>query len=194
MLIKNSLITALGLSFLLGATSAMAGLINCGNPGIRMASLDSAEACRTGSGNTQGNGSTINGHYGPSWTEVGEETVSGASNAALFDIMLTSGSWGTGGAGGTWSIGSNFWNMYEEAVISMHVGNGGGEPDHWAWTITSMETSGTWNYYNLLGRGGGLSNLKLWGRGTAEQVPEPNILSVMALGMMGLVICRRKKQ
>jgi hypothetical protein len=45
-------------------------------------------------------------------------------------VKLTSGSWGQSPAAGTWAISPDFWAKYGEAVISIHVGNGGGDPNH----------------------------------------------------------------
>lgn len=170
---------------------ASADLIVCGS-GQRMAELDSAEQCETGSGNPNGNGSTINAHYGGDWTNVGSETASG-NFGSWFDVTLTSGSWGGGDASGGWTISSDFWATYDDAVISMHVGNGGGEPDHWAWLITDGDTSGSWAYDFQSGGGGGLSNLHLWGRGEGASVPEPAPIALMGLGLIGLVLSRKKQ-
>ena len=163
--------------------------ITCGGAD-RIATLDSATECMTGTGNTLGNGSTINTHYGPTWSGVG--SLTGNGNSGYLTSTLTSGSWGGTSVEGTWVIDNSFWDVFAEAVVSIHVGNGGGDPDHFAWLITDNETSGTWSYDKLQRGGGGLSNMKLWGRGVATKVSEPGTLALLSLGIIGFVLSRRK--
>ncbi|UZE95978.1 PEP-CTERM sorting domain-containing protein [Alkalimarinus alittae] len=174
---------------LLAAANVSAMPITCGGAD-RTATLDSAEECKTGAGNTKGNGSTINGHYGGSWS--GEGSLEGNGSDSYLTTMLTSGSWGGKHVEGTWAIDNDFWNTFAEAVISIHVGNGGGDPDHFAWVITANETSGTWSYDKLQGGGGGLSNMKLWGRGEATQVSEPGTFALLSLALLGFAFSRKK--
>jgi len=183
---KNLLLATM---LVLAASHVSALPITCGGAD-RTATLDSAEMCKVGTGNTLGNGSTINGHYGVTWSGVGSLTANGSND--FLSASLTSGSWGGQHVEGLWSIDSSFWDIYAEAVISIHVGNGGGDPDHFAWLITENETSGTWSYDKLQGGGGGLSNMKLWGRGVAIKVSEPGTLGLLSLAALGLVFSRRK--
>ncbi len=189
--IINSL-TALSSALLL--QHAIAAPYLCGSPTTRLATLDSAEACYTGSGNPKGNGSTVDSYFGADWTNVGSETDKG-NTGQWFDVTLTSGAWDGGDAAGTWSIDSNFWNTYDDAVITLHVGHGKSGPDHWAWLLTDNETAGTWAYDFISGNGGGLSNLHLWGRDLGlpdTPVAEPGVLGLLALGVLGLARLRRK--
>jgi len=178
----------LGSLLIFASSYTVAASITCGNQ-YRTATLGSAEVCEIGSGNTQGNGSTIDGHFGASWSEQGSLTDNG-SNSYL-SSNLTSGSWGSQNVAGSWEIDSSFWDVFDEAVISIHVGNGSYDPDHFAWLITEDEISGNWSYDKLTGNGGGLSNMKLWGRVSA-QVPEPGTLSLFTLGLLGLTFSRKK--
>lgn len=178
----------MGITSLLVTQFASAALIMCGSA-QRMAELDSATSCSTGLGNPQD--TDLNTYFGPSWSRVAEET-SGGNSSYLFDVSLTSGSWGGGDAGGTWTIHSDFWATYGDAAISMHVGNGGGDPDHFVWLIVDGETSGTWAYDFKSGGGGGLSNLQLWGRGEGTTVPEPGTIALLGIGIVGLSLCRKK--
>ena len=187
------LFSALSITTLVPVASAvvMTGAITCGTD-QRTATLSSAQVCQTGEGNTQGNGSTINGYYDPTWTGVGSLEAEGTNN--FLTSALTDGSWGDQNVDGTWAIDSSFWATYAEAVISIHVGNGGGSPDHFAWLITDNETSGTWSYDKLSGNGGGLSNMKLWGKGEAVDIPEPAPMALFLIGLLSLAAMRKSKK
>lgn len=152
----------------------------------------------TGSGNATD--ATLNGNAGfsalvaPStWTERGEETVSGPSG--IFDVTLTSGSWGSGNAGGTWMItDASFWTKYAYGAISMHIGDGEGDPDHFVWRIQTGNLSGEWIYEKISGEGGGLSNLKLYSAGTGTRVPDAgSTLALLGLGPGLLGFLKRRK-
>lgn len=161
----------------------------CGVPD-REATLSSAAQCAYGSGNPDA--TDIVSYWGDTWTNEGELTSDDTNK------YLTASSdvgWGAIPNNGDWSIAADFWTIYDSAVITMHIGNGAGDPDHFAWLMDSNSTSGTWSVADITGgtgKGGGLSNLKLWGAGTAS-VPEPSIIALFGLGLLGLGFARRRK-
>lgn len=175
--------------FFVMASTSWATPVTCGSS-QRTATLDAATECKTGEGNTLGNGSTINALYGPTWTQQGSNDGANGTNGFL---TTNADSWGQH-VTGTWSIDASFWSLFGEAVISIHVGNGGGSPDHFAWAIETGATSGTFSYDKLNGGGGGLSNMKLWSRGTPSTVAEPGSIALLGLGLAGLVASRRKQR
>ncbi len=174
---------------------ASAGTISCGNQ-YRTASLTSAELCFTGSGNTKE--SDIESYFGGDWDHLGgvagNKNAGGTITEGYLTVTLTSGTWGaTGPITGTWAIDSSFWTVYGKAALSVHVGNGKYDPDHFAWTISEGNTSGTWYYERLSGNGGGLSNMHLWGSGEpATQVSEPNVALLLMLGLLSMFVARRR--
>ena len=169
----------------------IAGPTTCGSA-QREATLDSATKCVTGLKNPKK--VDINAGFSSTtgWTSEGELT--GIGTNGFLTAGLTSGSWGSSPVAGTWAVDSSFWDMFGQAVISIHVGNGGGDPDYFAWLLEEGETMGTWSYEILSGKGGGLSNMKLWGADEVINVPEPQTLLLFGTGILGLVFARRKQK
>jgi len=169
-------------------------------PTTRTATLGSATAGFTGSGNATV--TDINAGFAgmAPWTErgsaAGADNSSGVLVAGQLTVNVTSGAWGSKMASGTWTINnSSFWTSYADAAISLHVGNGRNvdEPDHFAWLIEQGQTSGTWSYDGGSLRGGGLSNLKLYSSGTGSNVPDGgSSLALIGLAVASLGFLRRK--
>lgn len=170
----------------------------------RTAGLGSATSVKWGPGNATAavvNATLPTGDAGDPWVERGSVAGGSAGPGTIMDGDLTvevlTGNWGSGGPlTGKWTINNpTFWSDYGFAAISLHVGNGGGEPDHWIWEITNGETTGTWNYEKLDGGGGGLSNLKLYSHGEGDDtttVPEGGAsFALMGLALAGLGATRR---
>ena len=195
MLIQKSLV---GLILVLESSWAYAIPIagtDCGEPD-RIAGLTGATYCAYGDGNFRA--ADINGFYGDSWTEVSELAPGdGAlSDADGFFSATSVDGWGQIPNSGTWSIDTAFWDMYDGAVISMHIGNAGEiSPDSWAWLIEDDATFGDW-YVEYVScetcTAGGLSNLKLWGTG-GPSVPEPGIVWLLSTGLIAIGFARRKR-
>lgn len=155
-------------------------------PGVsgyqRTATLDSATVGYFGTG--PGNIGAVEGVTGLDVT----------ASDGFFSVNLLTGSWGASAASGTWAIAPSFWSTFGDAVISMHVGNGGGDPDFFVWLVEQGQTSGTWSYTKLTGGGGGLSNLHLYGYGAPTNVPDSaSTLALLALGLGALAFVARRR-
>jgi len=130
------------------------------------------------------------------WTErgsaEGDEGDSGEIVDGWLTLNLTDGEWGSREASGTWEINHpSFWAEHENAAISMHVGNGNGEPDHFVWLLQQGLSSGSWSYDGSEFKGGGLSNMKLYSSGSrpppTTRIPDGGLtVALLALGLAGL--------
>jgi hypothetical protein len=167
---------------------ANAGLVACGDA-YRQASLNSAESCLSQTIGSTVKQSDLTSLFGGTWVKQGELTGNGSNG--LFSV--SGSSWGNEDVSGTWQIDSSFWNSYGAALITMHVGGGQKNAvDNFEWVVTPDSLSGTWSYDKLMGKGGGLSNIKLWGSGKPTiKVPEPSALFLLLIGLFSLGFARR---
>ena len=211
---RASAVTALLITGL--AFQSHAAIIQCGT-GDRTAfigDVDESVTCSTGTGNATAD--DINGYFGGDWKIAAEleggDDESGFIGTDVFNATVTHGSWGNAPVGGTFNIGNAFWASNDSAVLSMHIGDGGGDPDHFAWAYVTradfVSGSGifgigfSWDGISLdtsfpsgdsTISGMGLSNFKLWGQEPVS-VPEPSIIALFGAGLAGLGFARRRKQ
>lgn len=99
---------------------------------------------------------------------------------------------GQNGTTGTFSINASLWQTWSDIAIGFKFGTGN-KPDEWfVYSLNSGVSSGTWQFVNVFGRGGGLSHIQLYGR--QNSVPEPGTLALLGVGLLGAGFARRRKQ
>lgn len=188
---ETRFITALiGTGLALSAVIAHATPITCGDPSVREATLSPAQSCRTAvdvgdTGNPNAN-DIRDAYAGGAWTALGDITVD----------SFNAGAFGRNNVDLDWSIDPGHWADFGQIVVSIHVGNGGGDPDWFAWLLETHATTGNLVYDRISGGGGGFSNIKAWGRGERTRrapVSEPTTLALLSLGLL-IGVCRARRR
>jgi len=94
---------------------------------------------------------------------------------------------------GTWSFDASAWSQYANLAIGFKFGTGN-HPDEWfVFSVADLVSSGQWAFFNVGGRGGGLSHLVLYGSGE-RSVPEPGTLGLLGLGLAGIGAAVRRRR
>lgn len=103
------------------------------------------------------------------------------------DVGLTLN--GTGGnLQGTWEVSSDAWSGFQQGnvIAILKAGNTAA-----AYEIDLGFTSGTWNVTSDAWPQNSLSHFSFWSSAFTS-VPEPSIVALFGIGLIGLVVMRRK--
>lgn len=160
----------------------------------RTASSTSAQSCDFGEAGNPDNADLQTYYPGDPWNDVGHIDDGTTLSEGFLSIMFEMGGFDSNVVEIAWEIGADFWSTYGEALITIHVGNGNGDPDHFAFLIEEGATSGVLTYERVQGGGGGFSNIVLWARGRGETVPEPGTLALLGGGLLFLGLRRRARR
>lgn len=108
-------------------------------------------------------------------------------------VGIGSASYTQSGSSGTFSLSSSLWDTWSEIAIGFKFGTGN-NPDEWfVYALNPMISSGSWQFVNVFGRGGGLSHIQLYGIPGGTTVPEPSTLALLGIGMLAAGFARRSK-
>jgi len=172
----------------LSPVAAQASTITCPDTGSPDRTITVYNVTSCAWGNSQNpSASTVAGVLGGTWTNEGTATGDGTNSL----LTVTASGWGSADVNGTFTIDSSFWTLFGRAALTVHVGEGNGNPDYWVFEITKGFTGlGTFDLDRLSGGGGGLSNINLWGSGAPDRsvtetaVPEPASLLLLGSGLV----------
>ena len=194
----NRIKTAVGIVALAGlalSTSALAAPVNCPDITANHMIIDDSlvSSClASGTGNLTGenhsdlflnNGTTGDG-YASAGKSDGDNLLDGDNP---FGISFTQSRVGAE-THGTFTFDDSFWDNTISGAIGFQFGTGNRADEWFVFELQRGILTGTFEFVNMGGRGGGLSHVNLY------RVPEPSGLLMLGLGVIGAGVARRRSK
>ena len=177
------------IALVIASAPASAAAIYCQDTTKNHMGMDDGDvsACLdAGTGNINGNSANdlfLNG-VGTDYFTITKSDDS----TVLFGLTFTQS-----GSSGTFSFDSSFWDNYSGGAIGFKFGTGN-QPDEWfVFSLIDGVSSGSWDFFNVFRRGGGLSHVNLYASGEPTEVPEPAALGLFGFGLLLLAANARRR-
>jgi hypothetical protein len=130
------------------------------------------------------NDSAFQSFYPGTWTQLTKiEDDNSWTDPTSIGLTIT----GQGGTSGTWNVNSDAWDGFAQGEILAVLKAGTNAA---AYEVDVDYISGTWSVASSAWDGSGLSHFSFWT--TSTSVPEPSILVLLSMGLLGLGLFRRK--
>lgn len=191
MKVKGLLLAAvMGALFALPAAATM---INCSaNTNLNHMKMDDSQAAAcllSGAGNLTGNAD--NDLFLNSAMGAGYSLASKSDEANPFNVGYDS----DGSYFGNWWFDASFWDSYDAGALAFKFGTGQTIDQWFVFSLQDLISAGDWSFFfgsdYERWTGGGLSHVNLYGTPKRE-VPEPHALALFLVGLLGLVVARRR--
>ena len=172
--------------------TAIAVPITCQNTAVNHMIADSSQVSSclaSGVGNINGNAG--GGNPDPFLTGAGAAYSLASKDDAANPFNIQTSQTGTSG---TWSIDAAFWLLNLDGAIGFKFGTGN-QPDEWfVFELVQGMNSGTWDFVNMFGTGGGLSHTNLYSTDRPPVfVSESGTLALLGLGALALGLARLRR-
>jgi hypothetical protein len=118
-------------------------------------------------------------------TGEGYESAGKSDGDNPFSISFTQAT-PNGTTTGTFTLDASFWDNAISGAIGFKFGTGNRADEWFVFELQHGVTTGSFEFVNVFGRGGGLSHVNLY------RVPEPSGLVMLGLGVFGASLARRR--
>ncbi|MDT8282487.1 MAG: PEP-CTERM sorting domain-containing protein [Gammaproteobacteria bacterium] len=117
-----------------------------------------------------------------------DDFLNSGGSAAGYVGAGIGGSFTQTGSTGTWSIAG------AADAIGFKFGTGNQADEWFIYDLVAGVTAGNWEFINVFNRGGGLSHVQTYCKAGSDcrSVPEPGMVALLAIGVLGMVVVRRR--
>lgn len=117
-------------------------------------------------------------------------TGHGASSGVL---AIGSADFTQNGSTGTFCFDPSLWDDWSNIARDFQFGSCNRPDEGFMLLLTPSTSFGTWRFVNVFDRGGGLSDVRIYGT-LDTHLPEPGTLALLGLGLLATTLVRRRKR